>query len=357
MQAPEIMTPSQLSCLLKQYTPLLYMPNVGNLGDLLIAEGTRQFFKRNNIEYREFDRDQLPERYNLVYAGGARFTSCWCDEKEAILSLTDPRIQHCIILPQSIYQVDSLLEHLDKRHTIICREERSFYYCVNKCKTSRVLLADDLALQLRLDECEPEELEPPSNEEERKTLRRIENGLLKRLSFYTKQASFLGKVNGATKRVAFLMRRDRERVSRLNHPMNYDITAQWHTSGRAMAYNSLILHAFKSALCQADIIVSDRLHVCIMAFLCGLEVYMIDNAYNKLSGVYKLSLKNNPNVHLICGEELPEDLSIIWRQSQKPLRILRYNLISRAFKLGLKFTQLRAALKRLRSSSSRRHAQ
>ena len=47
----------------------------------------------------------------------------------------------------------------------------------------------------------------------------------------------------------------------------------------------------------ADAIITDRLHVGIAAALMGKEVFLLDNTYGKLSGVYNHSLKQNPHIH------------------------------------------------------------
>ena len=59
-----------------------------------------------------------------------------------------------------------------------------------------------------------------------------------------------------------------------------------------------------SAIDSFDVIVTDRLHVAIAATLLNKEVYILDNSYGKLSGVYEQSLRGRSNVHL-CSY-LPE---------------------------------------------------
>lgn len=295
----------------------IYDPQVGNLGDLLIAEGTRQLFAELGVRYREYDAHHLPERFNLVFGGSGGLTSYWCDIPARIRMLTDPRIEKCLILPSSIHRVDELLLALDKRHTIICRERFSYDYCRSVLSARQadvaVLLADDMALGLDLSRLHSNHDNPdvvPQGEEAVRAYSWLKQGLYRWMSRGVRRASSVMD-NGKT--VAFLLRTDKERLVHLKSPLSYDISVVWNCSGKEMPYNGDLLTAFSSALCQADVIVSDRLHVCIMAFLSGREVYMIDNEYRKLSGVYELSLAEYPAVHFLPDGRLTPELQKAWK--------------------------------------------
>lgn len=299
----------------------VYYPNFGNLGDLLIAEGSRQFFAREGLSYREYDPAELPESYNLVFAGGARFTSFWCDVEECLRVLTDPRVRTCVILPHSFHDVDALLAGLDGRHHLFCRDEGSYRYCLSRRTDYAVYLAPDMAFHLNLSELSEPVLPVAPSQEELNTRLLLEEGLLSSISAGVRGATVASRVGGAWKKVAFLLRKDREKSSSASTMMTYDVSAAWHTSGRRMAYNGEILEGFSMALKQADIVVSDRLHVCIMAYLSGLEVYMLDNSYGKLSGVYQLSMSDSPRVHLLLHARLTPELEAAWRRLNAPWKV------------------------------------
>lgn len=311
----------RLNQILHDLGDFVYYPNFGNLGDLLIAEGTRQFFQREGLTYREYDEKNLPAQYNLVYAGGARFTSCWCDTEKCLRELTDPRIQCCVILPHSFYDVDALLDGLDSRHHLFCRDERSYRYCLSRQTACSVYLAEDMAFQLDMEKTDAAKLPRELSNEELRTRTQIKRGLFAKLRRGVRRATILSPVGEKDKKIAFLLREDAEKSSPNSTFMSYDISAAWHTSGRQMAYNGEILRQFSAALKQADIIVSDRLHVCIMAYLSGLEVYMLDNSYGKLSGVYRLSMTGAPKVHLLPDAELTPELKVAWKRLNAPWRV------------------------------------
>ncbi len=70
-----------------------------------------------------------------------------------------------------------------------------------------------------------------------------------------------------------------------------------------------------SILKELDIVISDRLHICIAGLLAGCRVYFLDNNYGKLSGVYRQSLSDHPRANLLPHSELsvlfPEIFSLV----------------------------------------------
>jgi len=56
---------------------------------------------------------------------------------------------------------------------------------------------------------------------------------------------------------------------------------------------------FLTGIDMADIVVTDRLHVGIGAMLLGKEVFLLDNSYGKVSGVYEYSMTQCPRVHFV----------------------------------------------------------
>lgn len=321
------MTVNEVAVLLREAQPLRYCPNFGNLGDLLIAEGTRQFFVTHGIPYEEVGDDSVSESHSLVYAGGARFTSNWCTE-ESIDQLLQPRTGRCIILPHSINGVDSMMKRMGANCHVICREQPSYDYCKNSGTNAYVYLADDMAFNLDLDALHPASLQLPKeslNAEEAATCHLLKSGLAKRMAERVIGASVVSTLGGQRRRVAFLLRNDSERAFAEVSPLTYDISVAWLTSGRKMRYNANMLLAFRDAVRRVDVVVTDRLHVAIMCYKAGVEVYMLDNSYHKLSGVYKQSLTQVPTVHLLENGLTPELLRA-WRKLNAPHRLLQYRL-------------------------------
>lgn len=332
----------KLVSLLQEINNFVFYSQDGNMGDLLIGEGTRQLFQRLGKHYFTYGEDKLPEKYVMVHSGGARFTSNWCKIDQAIEELCNERVEKCIILPHSFYNVDRLLAHFDERHIIFCRDKYSYEYCKKQCQKSPVYLSDDMAFYLRLTDVRPVPIQHATKmcirQDECRTLEAIKKGLFETMHRRVRNATVRTTIGGETKSIAFLLRTDTEKGVALSCPLAYDIPVAWHTTGSNMMFNGNILRQFSHSLKQADIIISDRLHVCIMAYLSGCEVYMLDNNYKKLSGVYEQTLSQESKVHLLPGAILTPELEKAWRKLLK-----RYTVtysIKNAIKKAKIFTPL-----------------
>ena len=307
-----------ISDILEQLKSFVYYSQDGNLGDLLIAEATRQLFSKLNVRYTLYHEGNLPEKYAMVHSGGGRFIPYWCNIEDAVEQLCNERITRCIILPSSFKDVDGVLEHFDERHTIFCRDPYSYVYCKSKCTKSEVYCADDMAFGLRLIDLRPVPTCDAEGycvtDDEIATLQDIRNGVFKRLHHGILQASVRTLLNGKEKSVAFLFRTDKEKGTKYESAASFDASIVWHTTGSNMMFNGNMLRQFSHALKQVDVVVSDRLHVCVMAYLSGREVYMLDNNYGKVRGVYELTLADVPMMHLLADGNLTPDLDAAWQK-------------------------------------------
>lgn len=314
-------TLGEISSLLRSLGTFYYWPNEGNLGDLLIAESTRQFFARENLNWRPYHPDTPPAEpsYNLVYGGGGRFTNHWGGIEKHQEHLTAPGVQQCIILPHSFYRMDSFLQAFDNRHTIFCRGEQTFRYVRDTVREDvQVLLADDMALSLQLSCLPADGFTPPGVEEEAQQLALLlqwnVGGIMKRK---VRLATVRRKIQGQYRKVAFLLRTDTEKCSQFSSPMAYDISLVWSSSCTGNKHTPELIRQFAAALQYPDVVVTDRLHVGILSALCGKCVYLLDNDYKKLSDVYHLSLKNSPKVNLLDNLQIPQDVQAAFQALNK----------------------------------------
>lgn len=306
----------ELVSLLQSLSPFYYWPNNGNLGDLLIAEATRQFFQRNNLDYLEFNPDAPPKEksYHLVYGGGGRFTPHWGGLERFSELLTAPAVRKCVILPHSISGVDTFVRAFDERHTIIARTEATRLYCREQNRAAHVEVADDMALQMDLSFL-------PTSETAEHTL---PQGLYENMLKNTRSATV--SIPGTGHRVTFILRTDREKSSRYSSPFAYDLSlALPNTDCRENPLNGAWLRAFADALGDCDWIVTDRLHVAVMAHLVGKTILLLDNDYGKLSGVWHQTLCRFNNVHLLADGELPPDVKSAWLRMNAPYRLAMFH--------------------------------
>ena len=303
-----------------------YWPNEGNLGDYLIAEATRQLFRKMGIKWKEYNPHHIPEEegYAVVYGGGGRFVSHWGGMNLFEEHLTRSQVQRCVILPHSIHGVDSFVRALDERHTVVCRTRQTLAYCRVLNVRAEFMLAHDLGLALhpgQLPAWPRNELELPHEADEEAAVQYalLSGGGEPHAWFRMRRATV--RPPGAARKIAFLLRTDAERSIAVQVKYAYDLSLLYSGSCRETPYSAMLVRLMADLLRYPDVVVTDRLHVAIMAMLVGREVYMLDNDYGKLSGVYEVSLKDRANVHLLPpGEPWPEELKRAWSKLNSPWR-------------------------------------
>lgn len=298
-----------------------YWPNDGNLGDLLIAEATRQYFQRNKLAWKEFNPLNPPEEhgYNLVYGGGGRFTSHYNNLELHLERFTDSRVNKGVVLPHSFYQVDDFIRGaFNENWMLYCREQQSYDYCCSLAGKAGVSNESDMGLTLRLDELgdihDIPSLPESHTKEEAQQAVRLEAGFSKRMHKCVNLATIAGEYEGKASNITFLFRTDKENCKNYNSPVSFDISLEWESSCRNSIFNRLYLKIMADSMMNTDVIVTDRLHVGIMGFLLGKKVIYLDNDYKKISNVYSRSLAGESNVVLLKGSALPPEILSAWKK-------------------------------------------
>ncbi len=288
--------------ILAQIKSFSFLPNSGNLGDFLIAQGEYNFFQAHGLSFEIFDERSPINNNTLVYGGGGVFVPFW--DYSSILNIFRRQdIEHVIILPSSFYQCPDLVEILDERFIIFCRDHRSYDYLLSAQTKARILSGDDMALVVK------------KNRQERVLrsyikARAWELFLIDKhlyqpyLKIYErlKNISYDRNISGI--KTAYFMRGDSEAEALENVKSTLDISLAAVGNCRDESFTAILASLFLSMIGGADIVVSDRLHVCIGAALLGKTVLMVDNAYKKLSGVYAQSLVGFSNIRIINKEDI-----------------------------------------------------
>lgn len=272
-----------------------YCPNHGNIGDLLIDIATRQFFRRHHLTAQE-----QPHR-RVVYGGGGRFVSFYGSLEAQMAEMTSSRVERCIILPHSFYRVDDFIRALDERHLVFCREQRSLEYCRSLNGQAQFLPADDMAFFLCRDAL------PRFVPGEKGSLSCPEAWvipILEKIRQAVHESSFSAFRGGCWQRAAFLPRRGQESSLPAELMLGHDISDLWNGWGDGSAGQAFLIQGLFSVLEGLDIVISDRLHICVAGLFAGCRVYFLDNNYGKLSGVYRQSLRDHPRAHLLLHSEL-----------------------------------------------------
>jgi exopolysaccharide biosynthesis predicted pyruvyltransferase EpsI len=266
-----------------------FLPNPGNMGDCVIAQAEYQVFAELKLNYTVFRGDVTD---NLVYGGGGIFVSNWKDSYQRVLEIfRNPKIKRIIILPSSFSECSDLLEIIDERFTIFCREKQSYEYLLSAKAGATLYLENDMVFYLK---------------------EKFAKGFNKCHSKYAEIYRSILEVlpRGISRneyKIAYFLRGDSEGAMKADErlPLTFDLSRciasyDCRKSDVVNFYSKL----FFATIDTADIIVTDRLHVGICSALMGKKVFLLDNSYHKVLRVYENSMKNMESVYFVDNANL-----------------------------------------------------
>lgn len=316
---------------LRELGEFYFWPNNGNLGDYLLAEAARQLFREYGVVWRPYDPENPPqeESYVLVYGGGGRFVPHWGGVDRILKHLVRPAVRRCLIMPHSINGIDDFVKALDARHTVFCREWKTYAYCRALNSQAKFLLGHDVGLSLKVAQLPSlDTLRAPQaidGEEAAQQYAIMSGRGMRRVWFHVRRATVVAPSTG--RKVAFMLRTDKEKSVAAASEWSFDLSALWNGSCQETACGAHLMRFMADITTYPDVVVTDRLHVAIMSMHTGRVVYMLDNDYGKLSGVYENSLNHRQNLHLLrCDEPWPAELQEAWHRLNSPLRSCFYGL-------------------------------
>jgi glycosyltransferase involved in cell wall biosynthesis/exopolysaccharide biosynthesis predicted pyruvyltransferase EpsI len=279
---------------IRENGPFHFKPNdCGNTGDFLIAVAVRSLLGKASLDIPSLQfGESIQNIHNLIYGGGGIMVPYWGRIGELTEAFSDPNIDHCLILPQSIHDCDQLVDTFDERFVVLCRDYNSYNYCISRNMRAEFHVADDMALHFNAFEF-IEETPLPS--------------LTPQDLFFRQR--FFNAVHTLPdgRKVVLAMREDLEGTFDHHKGELFQGLSSIDLSAIKSGYcgdrelNEKYLYLFLTYLNDVDIVLTDRLHSGIGAYLLNKEVYLLDNNYGKLSSVYECSLKDKPNIHLLAS--------------------------------------------------------
>ena len=270
---------SELINVLGKLGTFSYMPNSGNMGDMLIASATMQWFDKNKLKYTRIKENETPETF--VYGGGGAWTRDYIEYMGNVMNIMK-NAKRVVILPSSFDNVPELVKILDKRFTVFCREQKSFDYLTQQNTGATILLDHDMALRMR---------KIPT---------------LSCCKISSKMKKQVHKLKSTIKKLPSIVNMFRTDVeSTGNHKTDFDLsdTLGWFSPYESRTTIDCAAHIMLKTMMRFNTVRTDRLHVGLAAMLVGADVEFYDNTYGKISGVYNNSLAEFGNITLIQDTE------------------------------------------------------
>jgi exopolysaccharide biosynthesis predicted pyruvyltransferase EpsI len=264
-------------------TKVLYVPNLGNAGDSLIAAATFQVFRRLGLRWRLLDHRDLHARVEgavLIYGGGGNLVPLYGDARRFITAY-HRRARRLVLLPHTVEGHEDLLGELGPNVELIAREQRSFDHIRAHAPRARAHLMHDVALGLDLDELRRGPLRlfalPPSARAAGRLALRGWQRLGRR------PAPPSGRVLNA-------FRTDKEATGIELPAANFDLSKLYEGWVAPEAFARIATRDFLAVADRYDEIRTNRLHVGIAGALLGKRVVLHDNSYGKNRAVWAHSL-------------------------------------------------------------------
>ena len=255
-----------------------YIPNPGNAGDMLIAAATLGFFDKYKLPFQMYKKNGCLDA--VVYGGGGIWTADYKRDWIKHLEILK-KAKQIVILPSSFNNCPELIDALDERFVVFCREKRSFEYMVAANTGAKIILDHDMAFRM-------------TTKQFKKTYKLSD-----------KMIDTLNNIKwGEIPRTAMFMRADRESAGKYKTDLDVSELAVGYSLTMKPKWINFCAQLMLGVVNQADVVVTDRLHVAIASLLAGKTVYMLDNTYGKLSAVYNHSMTQLKNVHFCT--EMPE---------------------------------------------------
>ena len=288
------LSPAPILQELRSLNGFTFLPNFGNMGDIVITMATRQLFQKSGLSWEMFRPYSLPSE-NLVFGGGGLFVRDWQIGYRHVLKLFQGNgLKRIVILPSSFHDCPDLLDIVDARFTIFCREKRSYDYLLSAGTRGNIILSHDMVFFLAGGFPKTDSLFHPE-------FRRVYRQIIASVPRLTKLGGYS---------VGFFLRSDSESANpgeKAGLLSTLDLSTCICSSSRNMGEVAFYSKLFFAGIDTADIVVTDRLHVGICAMLLGKEVFLLDNSYGKVSGVYEQSMRRCSRVHFVDdAEELPD---------------------------------------------------
>jgi exopolysaccharide biosynthesis predicted pyruvyltransferase EpsI len=260
---------------------LCYVPNMGNAGDALIASGTWQFFDTIGLRPRVVHPRAVSKGASVIYAGGGNLPPFYQQCADFLRRCIAIDVKEVMVLPHTIRGHAAVLEQLDGRFTLVCRDRPSVEWCTATAPGARTMFSHDLALIL-----DPKALECRCAGLGSFAALIVRAGRARRLRSYLRWRRYATSVRPIN-RTLQVFRNDIEAIARPNGDQLQDISAAYNSEYLDRWEHDFVARDLIKTIQRADVIITNRLHIGIAGALLNKRVRLYDNCYGKIHDVYQ----------------------------------------------------------------------
>lgn len=303
---------STINRLINEDYAFLDLPYYCNVGDILIWESTEQIMKK--IKHRcvyscsveTYRKPKIGKNIILLFSGGGNFGDLW--EKHQIFRhkiMEDFPSNPIVQLPQSVWfecheKMLQDIQYFNKHKapiTICVRDKQSFDIIKNNYNNVTPLLLPDMVLGLDIDRLLRKLRINRTKGEGQLYFKRDDKEFVEHSSYFPFDAEGDWPCRQNTPPIVDTTEKFINMMKKIHMP----------TSIRLTITNWIFHHIIKKKLLKDGInfimpfstIYATRLHAGILGALLEKKIYLMDNSYNKLSGVYNLWMKDMKNIELL----------------------------------------------------------
>lgn len=270
---------------------LKYIPNQGNAGDALIAAGSWQFFEDCQIAPQFSATRNINSGDTVIYSGGGNLVPEYDNCRDFLERCLQVGVARALVLPHSIRGHQALLQRLDERFTLVCRDLASLERVQATGTRAQIMFAPDMALYI-----DPQRLFAQCRYYHglRLWTRFARNG---QLFAYLRWQMALRRLRPAAQAGSIsVLRADAEATFAEPGDARGDVSNFYGSQYSFREESDLVSRDLLALLKPAERVRTNRLHVGVAAALMGCEVTYLDNSYGKIRALYDAWLSHLPSV-------------------------------------------------------------
>ena len=271
----------------KNLSNALYIPNPGNAGDAAIATATTQMFRQICAPVVPGCIDDIIDGTNVIIGGGGNLVPYYTDVRKILLACLARNVKKCLLLPHTIRGHEDVLAQLDERFTILCRDKPSYQHVTNHAPHVHAAMARDMVFELDIEELKR------STKTWRHKLALLQDAYWRTNLFRWRRATL--RIRPDSHGTLRIFRSDVESVDSDRTRRKSDLMHFHGINRYSPATDQITLDVIK-CINRAERVITDRLHVSLIAAMLGKKVCLLENSYGKVADVWELAMEMELNL-------------------------------------------------------------